>query len=112
MLSNGDAAFPRTNTLNVQLLVLPEESVAIAVTRFVPTGNEEPLAGVTTRLVTPQLSLAPGSEGKFTTTAQAVGELVIISTGQLIIGFSVSITVTVKLHVAVLLLASVTRKLF
>jgi hypothetical protein len=109
MLSSGDAAVPRTTTLKVQLFVLPEESVATAVTTFVPIGNAEPVPGVTTRFVTAQLSVA--LLVKFTTTGQTLAELVTMSAGQPIVGFSVSSTVTVKLHETVLVLASITVKL-
>ena len=45
-------------TVNVQVLLLPLPSVAMLVTVVTPTGNVLPLAGVLTRLVTLQLSVA------------------------------------------------------
>src|SRR5436190_12938804 len=109
MLSRGGGAVFNTITLKVQLFVLPEESVATAVTTFVPAGKEEPVLGVTTRFVTPQLSVALGL--KLTLTGQRPAVFVTMSPGQIIAGFSVSFTVTVKLHETVLLLASVRVKL-
>ena len=47
-----------TVTVNVQLLVLPLASVAVLVTVVTPTENVLPLAGLLTRLVTLQLSVA------------------------------------------------------
>ena len=45
-------------TVNVQLLVLPLASVAVLVTVVTPTANVLPLAGLLTRFVTLQLSVA------------------------------------------------------
>ena len=47
-----------TVTVKVQLLVLPLASVAVWVTVVTPTGNVLPLAGLLTRFVTLQLSVA------------------------------------------------------
>ena len=47
-----------TVTEKEQTLLLPLLSRAVAVTVVTPTGNAEPLAGVLTRFVTAQLSLA------------------------------------------------------
>ena len=47
-------------TVNVQLAVLPDASVAVAVTVVVPTGNTEPEAGVETTVTPEQLSVAVG----------------------------------------------------
>jgi galactitol-specific phosphotransferase system IIC component len=47
-----------TVTVKVQVLRLPLASVAVLVTVVVPTGNVLPLAGLLTRFVTPQLSVA------------------------------------------------------
>src|SRR6185503_7076552 len=47
-----------TVTVKVQLLVLPLASVAVLVTVVTPTWNVLPLAGLLTRLVTLQLSVA------------------------------------------------------
>ena len=47
-----------TVTVKLQLLVLPLASVAMLVTVVTPTGKGLPLAGLLTRLVTLQLSVA------------------------------------------------------
>ena len=47
-----------TVTVNVQTFVLPDASVAMLVTVVVPIGNVEPEAGLETRFVTEQLSVA------------------------------------------------------
>ena len=47
-----------TVTVKVQRLRLPPASVAVFVTVVTPTGNVLPLAGVLTRFVTPQSSVA------------------------------------------------------
>ena len=47
-----------TVTVNVQVLVLPLASVAVWVTVVTPTGKVLPLAGLLTRFVTLQLSVA------------------------------------------------------
>ena len=45
-------------TVNEQLAVLPEESVAVQETVLVPLVNVDPEAGAQTTLATPQLSVA------------------------------------------------------
>jgi len=96
-----------TVTVKLQRVVLPLASVAVFVTVVVPTGNVLPLALLLTRFVTPQLSVAltknvtllrlhwPGS---------AVSTRLL---EQLITEPCVSVTVTVKLQLDVLPLASV-----
>ena len=93
--------------MKVQRVVLPLASVAVFVTVVVPTGNVLPLARLLTRFVTPQLSVAltknvtllrlhcPGS-------AVSTRLLEQVNTG-----LCVSVTVTVKLQLDVLPLASV-----
>jgi len=49
-----------TVTLKLQVPVLPEESVAVQVTVFVPLANVLPEAGAQTTVAPPQLSLADG----------------------------------------------------
>jgi len=50
--------FPRV-TVNVHVVLFPQESVAVAVTVVTPTGNVEPDGGFTTRELMPeQLSFA------------------------------------------------------
>ena len=104
------ASWSLTITLNEQLAVLPDASVAVQVTLFVPLANVDPLAG-THALVTPgQLSLAEGANA--TAREHWPGAVfVVISTGQLMVGFSLSLTVTVKEQFAVLPEASVAVQL-
>jgi len=49
-----------TVTVKLQLAVLPDESVAVQVTVFVPLANALPEAGTQTTAAPPQLSLADG----------------------------------------------------
>jgi hypothetical protein len=49
-----------TVTLNVQLPWLPDVSVAVHVTVVIPTGKQNPEAGLQTTDCTPQLSLPDG----------------------------------------------------
>jgi len=49
-----------TVTVKPQLAVLPDESVAVHVTAFVPLANVLPEAGAQTTVAPPQLSLAVG----------------------------------------------------
>src|SRR5439155_8981280 len=91
----------------VQLVWLPEPSVAVLVTVVVPTGKVLPLGGLLTRFVTRQLS--PALTEKVTLLrlqrpAFAVNTRLL---GQLNPGFWVSVTVTVKVQERELPLASV-----
>ena len=94
-------------TVNEHVAVLPDASVAVPVTVVVPTGNVDPEAGLY-EVVTPgQLSEAVG--GGYVTTAEFIPGSVStrMFAGQVIVGGCVSLTVMVKLHVAVLPVASV-----
>lgn len=51
-----------TLIVNVQVAVLPEPSVAVAVTVVVPTGKKLPDAGLLTTVTPGQLSLTVGAE--------------------------------------------------
>jgi hypothetical protein len=100
------ASVSSTVTVKEQLAVFPDGSVAVQVTVVVPTGKKEPEAGEQLT-VTGQLSVTVGS-GNVTKAPHSPGSLeMVISTGQVITGGSVSFTVTVKEHVAVLPAASV-----
>src|SRR5690348_267875 len=95
-----------TNTCCWQVAVLPLLSVAVQVTRFVPTGN---CAGALLVTVTvPQLSLTVGLP-RMTLLAKQLPTSVftVTSTGQVIVGTSVSFTVTVKVHSLVFPLLSI-----
>src|SRR6185503_15005207 len=86
-----------TITRKVQPFVLPELSVATAVTILVPFGKVDPFVGVNVTLVIVQLSVAFVVN---TTTAEHKFESVETMTlVQVSVGGSASLTVTVKLHV-------------
>src|SRR5436190_1753625 len=85
-----------TVTVNVQELLLPELSVAVLVTVVVPTGNEEPLAGLLTTVTEPA-QLSDVGMAKVTLLAQEpAAALAVMFPGQVIEGGCLSSTVTVK----------------
>ena len=93
-----------TVTVKLQEPVLPEDSVAVQVTVVVPLLKVEPDAGEQTTVgAGVQLSVAVGGV-KVTTAVHTFGSvLFVIFAGQApIVGAWVSLTVTVKLHMAVL----------
>ena len=106
-----------TMTLKLHVAVLFLASVAVYVTVVVPIGNAPPLVRLTVGLVTkatigiPQLSVAVGAVHEATAFVPVVVKL--IFSGQAVkTGFTMSVaqpslTMTLKLHVAVLFLASV-----
>ena len=96
MFSCGDAP-ASTVTVKEQVLELPAASCARTFTRFVPTGNAEPVPGVTARLVSPQLSVAETL--KVTTTGQLPVALTMMLDGQERLGACVSRTMTSWLQV-------------
>src|ERR1051325_7895277 len=85
-----------TVTVKVQVLVWPLASVAIFVTVVTPTGNVLPLGGVLARLVTAQLSVALTLNVTLLLLHRPVSALNSKLDGQVITGFWLSITVTVK----------------
>ena len=88
------ASLSVTFTLNEQLEVLPDASVAIEETRVVPTGNIEPEGGIDTK-VTAQLSVAPTI--KLTLVPHKPKSVVTaVSAGQVITGNSRSLRITLK----------------
>jgi hypothetical protein len=89
-------------TVNEQLAVLPDPSVAVHVTVVTPTGKQEPDGGEQATMTPGQLSEAVAS-AKLTTThgAFAVGVLAMMFAGQVMTGGCVSFTVTVKLHMLI-----------
>jgi hypothetical protein len=98
-----------TVTLKLHAAVLPEASVAVQVTGVVPT-EKLPAAGTQTTLAPGQLSLTVAL--KLTVAEQVpASALVLMSAGQPTTGASVSLTVTVKLHVPVLPALSVAEQL-
>jgi hypothetical protein len=95
-----------TVTVNVQMFVLPLLSQTVFVTVVVPTGKAKPLARELVRFVTAQLSEAVTL--KVTLLVQAPEAVFTVRfAGQVIVGFCVSFTVTVKVQIFVLPLQSV-----
>jgi hypothetical protein len=88
-----------TETVKLQVAVLPEASVAVHVTVVVPTGTAAPEGG-TQAVVTPgQLSLAVGLGNVVGVAAgigHATGATAVILAGQVMLGGCVSFTVTVN----------------
>src|SRR5260221_9747297 len=94
-----------TATVKLQLAVLPDASVAVQVTVFVPLANVLPLVGMQLKVTPEQLSAAVGV--KFTIWLHwPTATLVAILAGQVIVGTSMSRIVTVKLQLVVLPAAS------
>ena len=103
-------------TVNEQVAVLPDASVAVQVTVVVPTGSGEPDGGTHTVVTPGQLSVAGGA-GKLTTLLVVAsqgppgaggGVTTVMLVGQMIIGGSVSLTVTVNEQVGPAVVVQVT----
>jgi len=95
----------KTLTVKLQLAMLPAASVAVHVTVVVPAGNVEPDGGLHTVVITPgQLSVTVGA-GKVTAVLLESGQVCAATTvtgaGQVMVGGCVSLTVTVKEHIAI-----------
>src|SRR5204862_226134 len=86
----------RTVIVNVHVVLLPLASVAVFVTVVVPIGNVLPLAGMLTMPVTEQLSVAVTRNVTLLLLQLPASALTTMLPGQLITGFCVSFTVTVK----------------
>jgi hypothetical protein len=88
-------------TVNEQVAVLPDASVAVQVTVVVPTGNGVPDGGTQATVTPGQLSVATGG-GNVATAVVAIGQLAgataVTLGGQVMVGGCVSTTVTVKVH--------------
>src|SRR5438093_8589795 len=91
-----------TVTVNVQVLELPLASVAVLVTVVTPTGNVLPLGGVLTRFVTAQLSVAVTVKVTLLRLQRPASAGSTRLAGQVITGFCVSVTRTVKKQTLVL----------
>ena len=88
-----------TVTVNEQLLVLPEGSVAVQVTVVVPIANIEPESGAHTTVVPGQLSDVVGS-ANFTVAPHTFASFGTVTfAGHVITGAVVSVTVIVNVHV-------------
>ncbi len=84
-----------TVTVKEQVAVLPEASVAVQVTVVVPTGKQSPDGGVQLTVTPGQLSVAVAV--KVSTAQHKPGSLVsVMLAGQVTVGGSVSLTVTMK----------------
>src|SRR6266496_2302519 len=94
---NCGGAPASTVTVNEHVLELPDASCAMALATLVPTGNAEPVPGITTKLVSPQLSVAVTL--KVTTTGQLPVAMTIMFVGQKMVGACVSRTTTSWLQV-------------
>jgi hypothetical protein len=94
-------------TVKVQVLWLPLASRAVFVTIVTPTGKVLPLGGVLTRLVTLQLSVALTANVTLLRLQRPKSALNTKLAGHVIVGFCVSSTVTVKVQLLELPLASV-----
>jgi hypothetical protein len=89
-------------TVNEQLAVLPEVSVAVQFTVLVPLANVEPEAGVQTRLSTEQLSLAVAAYVTLVFVQWPASAFATMLDGQAIDGAAESRTVTVNEQLRVL----------
>ena len=88
-----------TVTVNEQLAVFPDVSVAVAVTVVVPFGNVDPDGGAATTVTPGQLSVAVTAN--VTTAEHRFGSFaLVIFAGQVITGGCVSFTVTVNEQLA------------
>jgi hypothetical protein len=98
-----------TVTVNWHEAVFPDVSVTVLVTVVVPFGNAEPEGGVLTSVLPGQLSLLVTT--KLTTAEQRFGSVeTVIFAGQVIVGGSLSLIVTVKVHDAVFFDSSLTSQ--
>ena len=94
-----------TVTVNEQAAVLPDASVAVAVTVVVPIGNTEPDGRLVTTVTPGQLSVAVTA--KFTIAVHEADAGTLMFCGQLITGGVLSATVNVVVHWPLLFEASV-----
>jgi hypothetical protein len=86
-----------TVTVNPQLAVLPDASVAVQLTVVVPSGNAVPDAGIHTTFAIIQLSVAVAL--KLTAAEHWPDELpTVIGAGHITTGGCESVTVTVNVH--------------
>jgi len=93
-------------TVNPQVATRFDVSVAVQLTGVVPRLNIEPDAGVHTTEATEQLSIATG--GAKLTASESPAMVLTMLAGQVITGFWLSFTVTVKLHRSPVVLLQVT----
>src|SRR5438477_11844966 len=100
----------RTVTVKLHAAVLPAASLTTNVLVVTPTGNNEPLArpAVWTVLEPGHLSVPTGAVYPTRRSSALVSLFWVMFAGQTITGGCASVTVTVKLHAAVLPAASLT----
>src|SRR5437870_11629100 len=100
-----------TATVKLHVAVLPAASATMNTLVLTPTGKADPLANPPVCVVTApaQLSVPTGADRKSVAQGRLASTLATMLVGHAITGGSLSLTVTVKLHVAVLPAASVTR---
>src|SRR6185295_18502831 len=90
----------KTETVKLQVAVLPEASVAVQVTVVTPTGKQLPEGGLQTTTTPGQLSLAVVVKLTTVQGSPTVGVTAVTLAGQVIVGGCVSFTVTVKVQVS------------
>src|SRR5262245_32258055 len=95
---NAGAGPESTVTVNEQVVVFPEASVAMTFTIVSPRLNIVPDEGLATRPASAQLSEALGV--KLTLTGHPPAAVTLISVGQTMLGGSVSLTMTLNEQVA------------
>jgi hypothetical protein len=114
LLSSWIQALKEKFTVKLQVALLLAASFAVQVTVVTPSGKVEPDGGLHTTVGTPeQLSLAVGVANVATLpvmAGQAGAATMVMFARQVIEGGWLSLTVTVKVPVPVLLLASVTEQ--
>src|SRR5438445_12841952 len=100
-----------TVTVKLHVAVLPAASVTRNTLVVTPTGKADPLANPPVCVVTAPAQLSETGRASCRKTAlhTLASTLATMLVGHVITGGSLSLTVTVKLHVAVLPAASVTR---
>jgi hypothetical protein len=96
-------------TVKAHVAVLPEASVAVQVTVVVPTAKQVPEAGEQLTVTPGQLSVAVATN--VSTEQHIPGSVVpVMGLGHVTVGASVSLTVTVKVHMPTLPAASVAEQ--
>src|SRR2546428_9524583 len=93
---NVGSSLSLTVTVKVQALVLPLASVAVQVTVVTPLLKVAPLVGRQLTVAPGQLSLAVGTVQLTTLVRAPNAVLVVMLPGQVKVGSSLSLTVTVK----------------
>src|SRR5512141_3258207 len=100
IMRGGSAS--RTVTVNLQLLLFPDESTAAQRTVVTPTGKVEPDGGLHSKLTNPQGSVAEAVYVTLLLEQVPRSALTRMFDGQTTRGGSVSLTVTVKVQLLLL----------